>query len=180
MPVLMTRKEQVSADQKISIDDLIREELAGKADAVAKYDDMLWKIRSGYAILLYGALGIVPALLANDLAAVNWQAAPAVVILVFGFSVFGALLDCYFSARKLLVIEWRDRLIGLTYARAEETCAFLNVPSKGILECLKNSGEQAEWKDLFRKKVITLPLVLYGGTCVLCSCAVWLLLSTES
>jgi len=52
-----------SADQvktkRLTSEELIHFELQGKFQAVARYDSMLWKIRSGYAVVLYGALVIV-------------------------------------------------------------------------------------------------------------------------
>ena len=38
----------------LSLDALIRSELEGKDKAIGAYDEMLWKIRTGYAAVLYG------------------------------------------------------------------------------------------------------------------------------
>jgi hypothetical protein len=44
---------------KLTSDELIRLELRGKLLAIERYDSMLWKIRSGYVVVLYGSLTIV-------------------------------------------------------------------------------------------------------------------------
>ena len=95
----------MSTDDRISVDSLVKDELRGKAAAVAKYDEFLWKISSGYAVLLYGAIGVVAGLVNQDAISLDSRAAWAGVVLIVGFSVFGALLDYTFMAAKLRVIE---------------------------------------------------------------------------
>lgn len=42
----------MTEEHKLTIDTLIKDELDGKATAIARYDEMIWKIRTGYAVLL--------------------------------------------------------------------------------------------------------------------------------
>jgi len=45
------------SNNEITLDSLVFDELAGKSAAIASYDNMLWKIRTGYAALLTDLLG---------------------------------------------------------------------------------------------------------------------------
>jgi len=79
--------------------ELIRLEIAGKNMALKRYDKILWQIRSGYVIILYGALG----LLSKDglkLEALNER----VVLLVYGFSALACAMDLSFRVRQLRVV----------------------------------------------------------------------------
>ena len=60
------REAPMPREFALSLDSLIKDELDGKASAIARYDDIIWKIRTGYAVILYGAVGIVAGL-ANQL-----------------------------------------------------------------------------------------------------------------
>jgi uncharacterized integral membrane protein len=164
----------VPTGDRISVDSLIREALAGKAVAVAKYDEMIWKIRTGYAVLLYGAIGIVAGLVNQKAVSLESRVAWAAVVLIIGFSVFGALLDYSFMAAKLRVIKYRDRLIELAWSRAI-SAQTEEAPNAELLECLKNSGERKERTDWSRRVGRPVPLIYYGGTGLVCSVAARLL-----
>ena len=45
--------------QGLTRDGLIQKGLEGRDNAIAAYDDMLWKIRTGYAAVLYGVFTLV-------------------------------------------------------------------------------------------------------------------------
>ena len=44
-------------DNYLSVSELLKVELSGKKTAMGRYDEILWKIRSGYLIVLAGTLG---------------------------------------------------------------------------------------------------------------------------
>src|SRR5882672_2255791 len=44
---------------QLTVDELILSQLLGKANALNRYDAISWKIRSGYVIVLYGALSVL-------------------------------------------------------------------------------------------------------------------------
>ncbi len=152
---------------RITVDNLIKGELDGKSIAIARYDEMLWKIRTGYAVFLYGALGIIGGLVSNNILRLNAMTAYSIIILIFGFSSFAALIDYSFMVSKLRVVNYRDRLIELAYSRAKDG-DIDNQNEKELLECLKNSGERRESIDWSKRTGFWRLLFLYGGTCLVC------------
>lgn len=166
----------MAADNRLSVDSLIKDALAGKAGAVAKYDEMIWKIRTGYAVLLYGAIGIVAGLVNQKAVSLDSKVAWAAVVLVVGFSVFGALLDYSFMSAKLRVVKYRDQLIKLAWSRAVSKQTE-EAPNLEILECLKNSGERKERVDWSNRVGRPVPVIYYGGTGLVCSIATRLLVA---
>ena len=161
---------------KLTLDVLIKDEMDGKYAAIARYDAILWKVRAGYATLLYGAVGVVAALVNQKVITLTSRTALAVAVLVFGFSVFGALLDYGFISSKVRVVNYRDELTRLSYLRATQGSLDV-VESARLLECLKNSGERKERVDWTNRAGRSVPLLYYGGTGVFCILASWLLAS---
>lgn len=154
-------------DYRVTVDSLIKDELDGKASAIARYDDMLWKIRSGYAVILYASIGLIAGLVNEEKIELNLTTAISISILIFGFSAFATFLDYSFMRSKLRVVKYRDRLTRLAYQRAR-FAAKSNRDEGDLLKCLKNSGERREdinwsqWTGFWR------PPILYGGTCLVC------------
>ena len=154
-------------DYQITVDNLIKDELDGKSNAIAQYDIMLWKIRSGYAVFLYASIGLIIGLVNENVINLSPNTAVSLSILVFGFSAFATFLDYSFMHSKLRVVDYRNRLKTLAYKLA--TGAELEGEDHNeLLECLKNSGERREkirwerWSGFWR------PPFLYGGTCLVC------------
>jgi hypothetical protein len=161
----------------LSEDELIRLELNGKDKAVFAYDSVLWKIRSGYAVILYGSIGLVFAFVSTDEGSAPVQTFAVVSILIAGFSFFAFLLDYKFLESKLRVVQDRDRLIDLCIEHARQ--GPLGAPERAELQqLLHNSGESRKavnWSDRSGRSVLWL---LYGGTVAvgvlaLCVMAVW-------
>ena len=148
--------------------------LDGKASAIAKYDDMLWKIRSGYAVILYASIGLIAGLVNEESIKLNLNTAFSISVLIFGFSAFATFLDYSFMKSKLRVVSYKDRLTKLAYRRAK-TATMPDKNEGDLMECLKNSGERREdvnwdqWTGFWR------PPILYGGTCLVCISAAILL-----
>lgn len=166
----------MSTDDRVSVDSLIRDALAGKAGAVARYDEIIWKIRTGYAVLLYGSIGIVAGLVNQKSVTLDSKVAWAASVLIIGFSVFGALLDYSFMSAKLRVIKYRDRLTELAWSRALSGHAEEG-QNREILECLKNSGERKERPDWSNRVGRPVLVIYYGGTGLVCSIATRLLVA---
>ncbi len=91
----------------LTVAELIRLELHGKHEALARYDSILWKIRSGYVLVLYGTLSLIMGKQIN-LEALD----PKHLFLVAGFSLLGYILDKTFRVRQLRVVTARDLLIS--------------------------------------------------------------------
>jgi hypothetical protein len=167
-------------DYQVTVDSLVKNELDGKANAIARYDDMLWKIRSGYAVILYASIGLVAGLVNEETIDLNRTTALSISVLIFGFSAFAAFLDYSFMRSKLRVVSYRDRLTELAYKRANgEKMDNENKPKdkekNELLECLKNSGERREDINWSRWTGFWRPPILYGGTCLVCVAAATIL-----
>ncbi len=160
-------------EYQITLDNLIKDELDGKSAAIAGYDDMLWKIRTGYAALLYGAVGVIVGLVSQQILALGKPTMLAVNVLILGFSMFGAVMDYSFMASKLRVIDYRDKLLELAYQKATSGAWPQDHPD--LLECLKNSGERKGRIDWSKRTGRMRPLIYYGGTCIFCIIATWFL-----
>jgi hypothetical protein len=83
-----------------TVGELIRDELKGKNTALARYDAIVWKIRSGYIAILYGMLTFM----AKE-GLKEKLVRPDGFFLVFGFSLLGCLLDYGFVRSKLKVVD---------------------------------------------------------------------------
>jgi hypothetical protein len=165
----------MSEELKLSIDSLIKDELDGKASAIMRYDEMLWRIRTGYAVLLYGAVGIVAGLVNQKAITLNSKTALSAIVLVVGFSAFGALLDYSFISAKLRVVTYRDWLVEIAYSKTTGG-SIDSAQNNKLLECLKNSGERNESVDWTNKVGRWIPLIYYGGTGVICTSAIFMLI----
>jgi hypothetical protein len=98
----------------ITVEELIRSQLQGKSKALERYDAILWKIRSGYIVVLYGGLtilagkeSILPEAIGTGTTLI------ALFYLATGISVCALFIDLGFLLSKLRVIEARDRLSDL-------------------------------------------------------------------
>jgi hypothetical protein len=103
--------------------ELIRSTLDGKVRALSNYDSIIWKIRVGYAIVIFGSLTLLlgkegslvgkeGSLLGREASIIEdavWSA--GLFILVCGFSLAGGWLDYEFSKRKRRVVISRDKLV---------------------------------------------------------------------
>jgi|ERR1043165_751606 hypothetical protein len=99
---------------KLTLDELIRSQLQGKTKALERYDAILWKIRSGYVVVLYSALTILSG---KDSLLKGVASDPMILYILmsaaFGISISALLIDISFLLAKLRVVEARDRLSDL-------------------------------------------------------------------
>ena len=94
----------------ITYEELIKMELAAKNNAQGGYDSILWKIRSGYAILLYGSLSLI--VTSVDKKIISLTPTKTLIILstlIVGFSIFIAFLDYYFLKCKIRVVDGANK-----------------------------------------------------------------------
>lgn len=90
----------------LDISELLKVELPGKKSAMAKYDDILWKIRSGYLVVLAGALGMFvtkdsPLVLSIEM-----------LLIIFWFSLMAWAIDISFRRRQLRVAKAYNELFA--------------------------------------------------------------------
>lgn len=105
--------------RKLTLDELILFELGGKNVAIGRYDTILWRIRSGYLIVVYGSLlllfgkeGVLTGIADSRVIA---TAAVGTVLFV---STALYLIDLGFRLRQLRVVAARDRLTDIAFALA--------------------------------------------------------------
>jgi hypothetical protein len=144
--------------EPFTCEELIRSELTGKVAASGAYDNILWKIRTGYVIVLYGALTIAGATKTLDSPWVT-------VILVTGFSFAAGFIDYQFLTAKLRVVVALNRLMEITWRVANGELALRSVDE--LPRLLRMSGEDSSYNPeagrLFRKwHNVGLLVILYG------------------
>jgi hypothetical protein len=125
----------------ISVTSLVSAGIEGKDAALAAYDEMLWKIRGGYAAVLYGAFTLVVAL--SDKAKVGLsgnKAAAVALILITGFTVCAAALDFHFLRSKLRVVDTKEELVDLALHLAAGA-ALEDWQGRPLRQLLYNAGE---------------------------------------
>ena len=95
----------------ITMEELIRAQLQGKLKALERYDSILWKIRSGYVVVLYGAITILGGRESQIAGTLGIKATiDALVYLTVGMSFCAFFVDLGFLLSKLRVVDARNRL----------------------------------------------------------------------
>lgn len=121
----------------MKLNELIWFELRGKNVALARYDSIIWKIRSGYLVVLYGALSLLLGKGDNSVPVLD----SAMVMLIWGFSAFVFIVDCIFRIRQLRVVIALNDLMKKAIARTEETA------DGDIKRLLLVAGESAKFSS---------------------------------
>lgn len=125
----------------ITLDELIRGQLAGKLVALARYDEILWKIRGGYVAVMYAMLAF---LVGKESKVVEVLGSSSVVQSLFpislGLSVCALFVDLAFLLAKLRVVAARNRLSDLAAIRARSG-QLTKEESEELLTVLHISGE---------------------------------------
>lgn len=153
---------------------IVRLELEGLGQAIAGYDEILWKIRAGYFGILYGALTIFWGTGGLISAGRGEQTLPDLIgdstftftafVLIVGFSLAAFFVDFAYLRKKLKVVVARDRLIRIAYDQryvedAEEVKALLSIAGEASREdlppkCYEPYAKKRKWNLLW----IHLPL----------------------
>ena len=136
----------------LTIAELIRLELKGKDVALARYDSILWKIRSGYVVVLYGALSLLVGK-GLDLAALDVEA----LFLICGFSILGYIMDRSFLVRQLRVVVAKNLLTD----QAMKLATGENVDAAAVGELLHIAGESSRKVDRGILMRTLLPVLLF-------------------
>jgi hypothetical protein len=150
--------------QDLTRDGLIQRTLDGKDRAIAAYDEMLWKIRAGYAAVLYGFFTLVVSLGDKTTWPLSIERAGLVAfLLITGFTICAAALDFSILRCKLRVVQAKEELMDLALwlASRKKLEAWKRTSLESLLH---NSGEglaPIDWK--IRPSVWPIAL-LYLGT----------------
>jgi hypothetical protein len=136
-------------NQRLTRDGLIQRALEGKDRAIAAYDEMLWKIRTGYAAVLYGVFTLVVSIVDKTKWPLSFDKAGLVALtLITGFTICAVALDFSFLRSKFRVIQAKEELIDLslwlTAGKEQESWV-----GTSLNTLLYNSGEglsQVKWR----------------------------------
>jgi hypothetical protein len=141
----MNTEHESDAPPKLTCDELIRTEMQGKFLAIERYDSMLWKIRTGYIVVLYGALTIIGG--TSELVATsgsgNIRTLVLLLVLIWGFSLCGLVSDFRFLQAKFRVVDDSNELHDLALNLAlDKTRAEAEYDK--LMDLLHISGEKTE------------------------------------
>jgi hypothetical protein len=160
-------------DSGLSQDKLIQSGLDVKMNAINRYEEIIWKMRSGYIVILYGALTLLMGQgglsRLGDLAG-DFTASISVFFLIFGLSLSVFSIDFGYLRKKIRVIVIRDMLIEVAY---DPNCKFkekLNLLLHVSAETpLKTHFKFAElkYKSKLRWNLLWILLPIYATTPVL-------------
>jgi hypothetical protein len=107
--------EQDSSKQRdeITRDELVRSTLGDKVRAIAECEDIIWKIRSGYVVILYGGLTLFFGKEGINMDPIrgNPDRLFPLLILVCGLSFSVFLIDFGYVRKKLKITVVRDKLV---------------------------------------------------------------------
>jgi hypothetical protein len=143
-------------ENSLTTAELIRLEIAGKTVALGRYDTILWQIRSGYVVILYGALS----LLFKDGLELE-ELNDRILLLVCGFSALAYAMDLTFRIRQLRVVTAYNALVD----RALKLSLGEAVATASLQELLHVAGES--WMNLDRGalvRAVFFILLFYGAT----------------
>jgi hypothetical protein len=152
------QKPDTEGARRLTRDELILWELDAKNEAVLRYDATLWKIRSGYVLVLYGALS----LLGYDVRDSPWLA----FVFVLSFSILAFAIDYSFLHSRLRVVAAQNRLMDVALDLASGAT---NITTDALRDVLHVSGDNPELAAEARRLIWTpqnalLIVFLYGAT----------------
>lgn len=92
----------------LNISELIRIELQGKHEASARYDQIIWRIRSGYVVVIYGLLTFT---IGEKMNFANVTLSHALFTAAISIVAIG--IDWAMRVRQIRVLRYRDRLMDV-------------------------------------------------------------------
>lgn len=116
--MIVEHEEVVATEDTALLKHLLDAELNIKLSAINKYDEIIWKVRTGYLAILYAGLTF----LVGEAGLKNLEVLPtrpvttlSIGFLIVGFSLSAFLLDLGFNQKKLRTIVIRDMLIEIAH-----------------------------------------------------------------
>lgn len=126
-------------------DSLIESALEGNDRAIAAYDEMLWKIRADYVVVLYGSLTLMLGVGEKAKASVAPDRAGLVaVLLITGFTLCAAALDYAFLASKQRELQAKEELVAV--ADGESADWWTGKPLQALLHDSGESRARIDWR----------------------------------
>jgi hypothetical protein len=154
------------ANYESRLAELVRVSLEGKLRAIAGYDDILWKIRIGYAAVLYGTLSIALGKEFLEGVTARPEQARYLGALVIGFTVAAIVIDLGFQAKKLKVVVTRDALVqlsvkGLLVQNAQQVETLCRISGEMRVEELPEHA-QSKYRRMLKSNICCTLLPLYA------------------
>jgi hypothetical protein len=156
----MTESKSVIEDNEITNNELLRSALDDKVE------DIIWKIRSGYIVILYGALTLIIGKEGVFTTIANRSYSLSLFFLISGLSSSVFLIDFGYVRKRLKIIAARDRLVNLALSKK-----IIDDDLKGLLcmagEAIPSSFDENIRKDYEEKRkwnLIWLLLPIYATT----------------
>ena len=152
----------------LDISEILKVELPGKKVAMGRYDEILWKIRSGYLVVLAGTLGFFVTKEST------LHLTPAILIVVLWFSLVAWIIDITYRRRQLRVVKAYNELVS---------SAIKNLPKEEGLKHIAVtlfhiSGENFKdgdiGKDIPIRKCLMPSVFIYLGTSLV---SIWLFIA---
>lgn len=173
---------------------LIQTGLDIKIHIIRSYEEVIWKIRSGYVVILYGALTfLIGKEESIDLSkiAISFERSLPIILLIVGLSLSAFWVDYGYLQKKLRVIVFRDLLIQIAYdlnlsrdekRKAEDELMIKELlrvaaesPFSTIDDKARSNRLEEEFKGKLRWNTVHILMPLYATTPAL-AVLIWLLL----
>ena len=142
----------------LNISMLLKIELPGKKAAMGRYDGILWKIRSGYLVVLAGALGFF--VTKNSPLTLTYE----MLAIVLWFSMIAWVIDIDFRRRQLRVVKAYNELVSYAIENLPDGEGLNNIK----LKLFHISGEKLEQikedEDIPIRICIKPSMYIYLGT----------------
>jgi hypothetical protein len=143
----------MNEQKEIFIEQLIKDEKAGKNMAIHAYDKMMWTVRSGYLTLVFGGWGfIIKSAIEKG---VSLEFIKPYVLLLSGFtlalSIGAYLIDRNYAKRKFRVIKAVNNLVQMMMS--EDMNNLKAEKREKLLELLQISGDAAN--DSYKMQAFT-------------------------
>ncbi len=153
----------MSTDEKcepssLTLSDLLKLELTGKKVAMGRYDEILWKIRSGYMVVLSGTLGFFV------VEETVLELSGTLLMIIIWFSFIALTVDVTFRRRQLRVVKAYNELADFAICKFPNNDVISDEEKKILFHISGENMEQNLTEEkLFCRSLFPSPFI-YGGT----------------
>lgn len=164
--------------QKTFLEEVISGEIQGKNAAIHSYDEMIWKVRSGFLTLFFGVWGLLLGAMLKDtpqlLKDVPHSIVRALLLISAGLASGGMATDLNYVNRKFKVIYDLNRLLELIVKHPDfESRA--EAHQRLLLSVMRVSGDTKGGKPSEGWSVAAiLAIVIYAVPFILTAAGLWL------
>ena len=121
---------------------IILDEIAGKNNAIHAYDRIIWTIRSGFLVLVFGGWGILlKGLIGQETTQPSVFGYIFIMLMIsIGLALGGFLMDLSYVRRKFRVIAALNKLMKVLMHCDKEKLELIEFRKKKLLPSLKVAG----------------------------------------